>query len=376
LIKKLIILFSFVFLIHGIIFSIDHPLNIRPIDLLIYRNNILLLKGEGLFKYDDGGNYRNIINKNVINLKVDLDRGIIFWQDIEIHNGVPSINSKKIGDNLKTELFNYFRVNNNIGFIADKIFYPQRIALGPDELIYAIGRNYYNNRGIIGAIDPDDGHTIAMYQILSSEEAKSFRPNDIAVDGDGNIYITGFKDAPIKKFTKDGKFIMNIGGWGNGKGEFVQPYAIAVDKRNNDIFVTDVFAPSVKQMKKPNLCVQRFDKNGKFIKRWGGEWVKVNSLFPPNITFVNSNIIEFAYAITVDSKGYVYVLEKFGPRISKYDNNGRLKKRWGKRGSAPGEFDDPEGIIIDRNNNVYVADTGNNRVQKFDSNGNFLMEIR
>jgi DNA-binding beta-propeller fold protein YncE len=70
------------------------------------------------------------------------------------------------------------------------------------------------------------------------------------------------------------------------------------------------------------------------------------------------------------------VLEKFGPRVSKFNSNGGLVKRWGKKGAAPGEFDAPEAICVDKEGNVYVADTGNNRVQKFDANGKFLMEIK
>ena len=243
-------------------------------------------------------------------------------------------------------------------------------------VIYGIGKDVYKQAGIIGIIDPNDGHTIAAYRIMSVEESKSLYPRDIAVDGEGNIYVTNFKDYPVKKFSKDGKFIMGIGKRGKGKGEFVWPWGIAVDRRSGDIYVTDTYAPRAKEFEKPNLCVQKFNKDGKFLKRWGGELIKVNSWFPPRLSFLNTNIIGFAESIAVDSRGHVYVLEKYGPRVSKFNSNGGLIKQWGKKGARAGEFDSPEGIAVDKNGNVYVADTGNDRVQKFDPNGKFLLEIK
>jgi DNA-binding beta-propeller fold protein YncE len=274
----------------------------------------------------------------------------------------------KIADYLKCKL--------TASAIINKIVFPSNIEVGSQGNIYSIGHDIYGKTGVIGIIDPNDGHTIAAYRVMGTEEAEHLYPRDIAVDGEGNIYLTNFKDYPIKKFSKDGKFIKGIGKRGNGEGEFIWPWAIAANRANNDIYATDVFAPRAKEFEKPNLCVQKFTGEGKFLRRWGGEWIKFNGLFPPSVTLFGANNIEFAEGIAVDSKGYVYVLEKFGPRVSKYDSKGRLKKRWGRKGSAPGQFSAPEGICVDKDDNVYVADTGNNRVQKFDSNGKFLMEIK
>lgn len=46
---------------------------------------------------------------------------------------------------------------------------------------------------------------------------------------------------------------------------------------------------------------------------------------------------------------------------------------WGKLGTAPGTFTNPQGVACDPNGNVYVVDSGNNRIQKFDRLGNFIL---
>lgn len=47
---------------------------------------------------------------------------------------------------------------------------------------------------------------------------------------------------------------------------------------------------------------------------------------------------------------------------------------FGSLGSAPGAFNQPEGISVDARGYVYVADTGNDRVQKLDGTGGFIAQ--
>ena len=53
---------------------------------------------------------------------------------------------------------------------------------------------------------------------------------------------------------------------------------------------------------------------------------------------------------------------------------GTFIKTWGKRGSAPGEFDTPHALAFDSRGRLFVADRGNNRIQIFDQDGKFLEE--
>jgi hypothetical protein len=57
-----------------------------------------------------------------------------------------------------------------------------------------------------------------------------------------------------------------------------------------------------------------------------------------------------------------------------YDLVGNLKRRWGQKGSRPGEFSNPSAIVC-LNDHVFVADTGNNRIQTFTSIGEYVSDV-
>jgi len=78
--------------------------------------------------------------------------------------------------------------------------------------------------------------------------------------------------------------------------------------------------------------------------------------------------------LATDGQRQVYVTDISNNSVSRYDEGGRLTKRWGRAGQGPGEFNDPWGIAVDRyrDRRVYVADSGNHRVQAFTPDGRFL----
>jgi sugar lactone lactonase YvrE len=82
--------------------------------------------------------------------------------------------------------------------------------------------------------------------------------------------------------------------------------------------------------------------------------------------------------VVVAASGDIFVAdghdEGSNARIVKFAKDGRFIKTWGKRGTAPGEFDTPHGLAFDSRGRLFVADRGNNRIQIFDQDGKFLAE--
>jgi len=72
-----------------------------------------------------------------------------------------------------------------------------------------------------------------------AQEAGQFRsPWGIAVDGSGDVYVSDTGNQRVQKFDREGNFITQWGGFGNGDGQFNFPYGIAVDARGG-VFVVD-----------------------------------------------------------------------------------------------------------------------------------------
>ncbi len=62
-------------------------------------------------------------------------------------------------------------------------------------------------------------------------------------------------------------------------------------------------------------------------------------------------------------------------RVAKFDKDGHFVKSWGGRGSESGQFNSLHGIALDAQGNVYVADAGNKRIQVFDGDGTYKSSI-
>jgi hypothetical protein len=76
--------------------------------------------------------------------------------------------------------------------------------------------------------------------------------------------------------------------------------------------------------------------------------------------------------IAWDSSGNGFVSDGYGnKRVEKFDKNGNFIKAFGSRGHGPGQFEDVHTIQVDHAGNVYVGDRSNKRITVFDNDGNF-----
>lgn len=356
---------------------------IKPNDVAIDKDgNIFVLTGHDISMYNSkGGKIRNI-NERISKFFIDVKKQTALFNKSKGKNiHVYELKHKDI-----LEYARYLRTKPNLELMAEKIFYPEHIDVGPDGKIYAVGEDVYYKSGKIGIIDPADGHTIMAFGEFTREDKPYglWNPHGIAVDSGGNIYVANQGPYCVKKFDKNGKFIKKWGKRGSGRGEFKNPVGIAVDKRDDSVYVLDAFLPSGvfgTAGQPEQMRIQKFTKDGKFIKKWGERlgiaWNPF--LVYPRITGIPE--IDIPAGIVVDSKGYVYIFERGKRRINKYTPDGKLILQWGGLGKGKGEFyytygPMPVGMAIDKDDNIYVVDTDNNRIQKFDSNGKFLMEIK
>lgn len=142
----------------------------------------------------------------------------------------------------------------------------------------------------------------------------------IHIDHQGHVWLAGNgpKDAQILKFTRDGKFLLQIGKHGQSGGDrdtrnLGRPAALSVDRDTNELFVADGYA--------------------------------------------NHRVIVF------DAQ------------------SGAYKRHWGANGRPPGDpgvksFGNPVHCVrLSRDGLVYVCDRPNNRIQVFRKDGGFVREL-
>jgi hypothetical protein len=168
------------------------------------------------------------------------------------------------------------------------------------------------------------------------------RPTDIDWLPDGTFFISdGYGGTRVAKFDKDGKFIKDWGGppkdpKNPGPNEFNTVHSIQISK-DRKLYVVD----------RGHRRIQVFDEEGKFLDMF--------------TTGVRSS--PYAHLITTDQM--LWVADGGTMRVLKYDLTGKYLYGWGGPGGHLGGLNGPHSITVDQEGNLYLAEVFNGRVQKF-----------
>jgi sugar lactone lactonase YvrE len=79
--------------------------------------------------------------------------------------------------------------------------------------------------------------------------------------------------------------------------------------------------------------------------------------------------------VLVAPNGDIFVSEGHGganARILKFTKDGKFITAFGKKGSGPGEMEQPHALAMDSRGRLFVGDRSNNRIQIFDQSGKLL----
>lgn len=186
------------------------------------------------------------------------------------------------------------------------------------------------------------------------DEGEFRSPTGICIDGEGFIYVADTDNHSVQKFDKDGKFIARWGGEADSEdGTFYYPRGLAASPEGH-IYVAD----------SGNNRVQKFDPDGNFMNSWGK--------FGFAWRGAEAGKFDVPWGVTTDQQGNLYISDTSNARIQKFESNGTPVLKWGRDGSFDGAFFYPRGLTVDFVGNIFIADEGNHRIQKFDPRGNFL----
>ena len=190
-------------------------------------------------------------------------------------------------------------------------------------------------------------------------------PHGFFIDHDGDIWVTdgapagdprgeaGFKKHmghQVFKFSADGKILMTLGEAGvSGADEkhFNGPTGVVI-AANGDIWITDGHGSAQRGPNKENMFgsrggnnrLVRFNKDGKFLKSWGG-----------GIGSEGHGPLQFndPHGIDIDAEGRLYIADRGNNRVQVLDKEGNFITQWT-------QFGKPSAIAIDTRGNIYVAD--------------------
>jgi len=210
----------------------------------------------------------------------------------------------------------------------------------------------------------------------------------VHVDPKGNIWVfhrcfnvvppgsatcvgRGPANPPILQFDPSGKLLKSF-----GAGLFGYPHGFTVDG-NGNLWATDVNdQETVLGMPARNAAgaflgqvVVKLSPDGKVLMTIGKQGVAATG----------ADGFDRPTGVAVAPNGDVFVSDGHDPnksgagRVVKFSKDGHFIKSWGRKGSAPGDFDEPHDIFLGGSRSwVYVADRKNKRIQVFDQEGKFI----
>jgi peptidylamidoglycolate lyase len=97
------------------------------------------------------------------------------------------------------------------------------------------------------------------------------------------------------------------------------------------------------------------------------------TLGTPGVSGTDGRTFDQPTDVAFGPAGEVFVADGYGnSRIVKFDAAGRYVAAWGRKGTAPGEFDTPHALLVGSDGLLYVSDRGNHRIQVLDLDGRFV----
>ena len=190
----------------------------------------------------------------------------------------------------------------------------------------------------------------------------------IRIDPKGNVWVggNGNEDGMLLKFTREGKFLLQIGGTGPSKGnndttQLGRPADTWFDAAANEVYVADGYS---------NRRIIVFDsESGAYKRHWGAygkpppDFVKrppYDPSAPPSPHFS-----EIVHCVKIAHDGLVYVCDRMNDRIQVFKKDGSFVREWVHMKDTRGNGSVWDiGFWPDRDQSVFMlADGENNEVR-------------
>jgi sugar lactone lactonase YvrE len=197
-------------------------------------------------------------------------------------------------------------------------------------------------------------------------------PNDVAIDGSGNLFIADWGNQRIRKVNTNGTITLFAGNGANGytgnggpatNASLSYPVGVAADASGN-LFIADA----------GNAVIRKVNTNG-IITTFAGNGTAGYSGDGGPATSAELNV---GAGVAVDASGNLFIADVYNNRVRKVSTNGIITTVAGN--GKPGYAGDggpataarlwyPYGVGVDALGDLFIAEEFNERVRKVGTNG-------
>lgn len=179
--------------------------------------------------------------------------------------------------------------------------------------------------------------TLAGEFVRQWGDAQFAHIHDIGIDrATGDVFVGDYELDTVRKFSSTGELLAELGGSGDGNGEFSGVWGVDTDSDRN-VYVADTF----------NLRVQKLSVDGTFLDAWldfdGAPFIKPTGVF-------------------VDVNDVVHLCDSLAEMIYLFDVDGTPLESW-NIAEIYGETSEPEDIVISPGGrDIFIGEVAGHRV--------------
>jgi len=182
--------------------------------------------------------------------------------------------------------------------------------------------------------------------IVGNEPVNFVRPHGVTLDSQGRLWVTDPGARCVHIFDPVRKKYQRLPL--KGERSVVSPVGIAAD-RQGIVYVSD----------SADAVIRRFDAKGHPLSDWKADGQLVR---PTGLGFD-------------ENRGLLWVVDTGRHEILALDEHGKVLRRFGGRGTAPGRFNFPTHLSVGPKGRLFVVDTLNFRVQILSPEGSPIATI-
>jgi uncharacterized protein (TIGR03437 family) len=370
--------------------------------------NIYFSSGNCVFKITTAGNLVLVAGTSRPGFSGDNGPAVNAQLNLPVGLAVDSSGSVYIADSLNNRIrvvnssgvINTFAGNGSIGYpggVGDagqasqaQLYLPGGVAVDSSGNVYIADTGHSLIREVTsdGNINSIAGNGFAGY-LGDSEPAitgQVNRPQDVAVDSAGNVYIADTGNSAIRiiygpKTTAVNSTGASLAGMLNTfagnyavgytgdagiayQASLTSPSSVAVDPSGN-VYLTQPYNGTIRQVNAKGLINTIV---GLGVLGFSGDGA-----------IASKALLNTPMGVATDSQGNLYIADTMNNRIRKvagfagnittYAGNGVLSYSGDGGAATKAQFNTPQGVAVDSSGNFYVADSANNVVRKVTAGG-------
>ena len=166
--------------------------------------------------------------------------------------------NRYVADSQRPAVYVFDKNDKFVRLIGAKDFRPVAVAVRGDDLYAA---DFKNHRVIVW--NRHTGQQLRTIGKSGLEKGQLAGPIGIALDNEGNVYVTEIVTCRISKFAPDGRFLKAFGNRGDQVGTFTRPKHLAIDSQGL-IYVVDAAFQNVQVLDPAFKPLMAFGGHGAF----------------------------------------------------------------------------------------------------------------